>query len=101
MLLLAGQMLLRNATWVGITTMWYGWKWFFPSKKDRMDAEIYTNIKVINDRNGELTREITNIKHMIRDDLNIPETVNMNEYINIVNTLEEMEAPTMSLKIEN
>ena len=92
MLVLIGQLLLRNAGWVGVTTMWYGWNWIFPSKKEKMEYEMYNKINNITDYSDEVNKEIINIKNMIRNDLNLPEQINMNEYIQIINNQEKMTA---------
>ena len=40
----------------------------------------------MNERNDKLTNDIKTIKNMIREDLNIPEPINMEEYIYVINT---------------
>ena len=85
------QIILRNTLWIGVTTMWYGYSWVFPTKKEKMNLELHKKIMEMNEKNDKLTNDIKSIKNMIREDLNIPEPINMEEYIYVINTkLENM-----------
>ena len=93
MISLITQLILRNTLWVGATSIWYGYSWIFPSKKDKINNELYKKVIEMNNRNEELHNDLKSIKNMIRADLNIPEPVNMEEYIYVIKTnIEKMSA---------
>ena len=71
--------------------MWV-WYWMFPSRQDRNSDEMREMLVIIKKNNSELDKKITNIKHMLNNEQNIPEVVNMTEYINVLNTLEDVTA---------
>lgn len=86
MITILSQIILRNTLWIGATAVWYGYSWIIPSKKEKMDLELHKRIIEMNERNDKLTNDIKTIKNMIREDLNIPEPINMEEYIYVINT---------------
>ena len=93
MISLITQIILRNTIWVGATTLWYGYNWIFPSKKEKMDSELFKKVIEMNIKNEELRNDLKTIKNMIREDLNIPEPINMEEYIYVIKTnIEKMNA---------
>jgi hypothetical protein len=93
MIALLTQIVLRNTIWIGATTLWYGWNWLVPSKKDKMNMDLYKKIMEINEKNNKLTDDLKTIKNMIREDLNIPEPINMEEYVYVIITnIEKMNA---------
>ena len=92
MLVFISQVLLRNSIWLGASILWYGWNWIIPSHKDKTNMEMQRRIMDMDRRNSEMAGDLMTIRHMIRDDLNIPEPINMEEYINVVNTMENMTA---------
>jgi hypothetical protein len=93
MIAILTQIILRNTMWIGATTLWYGWNFIFPSKKEKMDKDLYKRIIDMDERNSKLTDNLKAIKNMIREDLNIPEPINMEEYVYVINTkIEKMNA---------
>jgi len=86
MIAILTQIILRNTMWIGATTLWYGWNFIFPSKKEKMDTDLYKRIIEMDERNINLTDNLKAIKNMIREDLNIPEPINMEEYVYVINT---------------
>ena len=90
---LVTQIILRNTLWIGATTIWYGLSYVFPSKKEKMDYDLYKKIIEMHEKNNKLTNDLKSIKNMLREDLNVPEPINMEEYIYVINTkIEKMTA---------
>ena len=91
-LIYLAESVIKNAVWVGYTTLWSAWNWIYPSKEKRKQEELIQDIKILRNENAEMIDNLKNIKLMLNKDLNIPDVINMCDYVEIIDKPDEITA---------
>jgi len=91
-LIYLAETVIKNAIWVSYTAMWSVWGWIHPSREKRKQEELINDIKILRDENSEINDNIKNIKLMLNTELNVPNVVNVCDYVEIISKPDEITA---------